>query len=86
MKKLVYKSLYNILLQSSNRFNNNLLTKCKIFLGTSLLIITTNSCDDPDDPQVMCYDPMPPEKTEEIQSPSPSSPTEKQVNFTNIQK
>ena len=83
MKKIAYKGLYNILLTLSNRFNSRFLTKCKLFLGTALLLITTNSCDDPEDPVIMCYDPAPPEETEETELSSPPAPDENQIHFTN---
>ncbi len=85
MKKLIYKGLYQMLLTLSNQFSNRFLTKCKIFLGTSLLVITS-SCDKggDDEPELMCYDPMPPQKTEEIEFQVPSPPAEDQINFTDI--
>ncbi|MDR2913308.1 MAG: hypothetical protein LBV74_00485 [Tannerella sp.] len=63
MKKVIYKGLYQIFLILSNQFNIRFLTKCKIFLGTSLLVITS-SCDGDDGIKVMCYDPVVPPETE----------------------
>lgn len=86
MKKVIYKGLYNILLTLSNHFNNRFLTRCKLFLGTTLLLLTANSCDDPEEPQVMCYDPAPPEVPVETQPSLPPSPEENQADFMKIQK
>lgn len=65
MKRIIYKGLYNMSLTLSNRFNNRLLVKCKLFLGTALLLLTTNSCNEPDDSEIMCYDPAPVDTTEQ---------------------
>lgn len=83
MKRIIYKGLYNIFLTLSNRFNNCFLTKCKLFLGTSLLLLTTNSCNEPDEPEIMCYDAGPPEATEQTTASTPSSSTEKEIDFMN---
>ena len=41
MKKVVYKGLYRILFYLSNYFDNRYLKKYKIWLGTSLLVLTS---------------------------------------------
>ena len=61
MKTFIYKGLYAVLLKLSNHFNSRLLSKWKILLGTTLLIILSaclrggereKEIDNP-----TCYDP-----------------------------
>ena len=58
MKKVLYQSLYRVLLFLSNHLNSKLIIKYKVLLGTSLLVFF-NSCSKKDKPQIMCYDPSP---------------------------
>jgi hypothetical protein len=67
MRKVLYKSLYSILLTLTNLFRSRLLSKYKIFLGTALLIIMS-SCSKkekeeeiPDGPT--CYLPAEPQES-----------------------
>lgn len=56
MKKTILRGLYNTCLSLSNYFDNKLLTKCKVFLGTSLLVLMGSCSDDPkEEPEVTCY-------------------------------
>ena len=75
MKKTVYKGLYAVLLRLTNSFNNRLLSRYKIFLGTTLLLLMSNSCKKDNEPEIMCYD-MPPScyiapPPEEVMQPRP---------------
>jgi len=74
MKRIVYRCLYRLMLFLSNYFDNRYLTKYKILLGTSLLMLTAcqlvkkndrnegfvSSGSKNDIPFVMCYDPVVP--------------------------
>lgn len=74
MKKSVYHSLYQVFLSLSNHFNNRFFVKCKILLGTTLIVLTSScSKDEDDEPELMCYDPAPPKETVEINPLPPSS-------------
>ena len=48
MKKLIYKSLYEVISLILSRFNIRLLTKFKLYLGIALLVIVS-SCSKKDD-------------------------------------
>ena len=76
MKKIVYKGLYAIVLNLTNRFNIRLLSVLKIFLGTTLLVLMS-SClkqEKEEEPEILCYDPASQEivKPEAAQSASTS--------------
>jgi hypothetical protein len=75
MKKVLYKSLYAFLLTLTNRFNSRLLSKFKIFLGVSLLILTSSCNKEKEkDPEIMCYMPAePPQESMVIESGRTSS-------------
>jgi hypothetical protein len=71
MKKIVYKGLYAIVLNLTNRFNIRLLSVLKIFLGTTLLVLMS-SCmkkEKEEEPGPTCYLPPPPQ---EIVKPEPA--------------
>ena len=64
MKKIIFKGLYTIVLNLSNRFNIRLLSGLKIFLGTTLLVLMS-SClkqEKEEEPEVTCYLPPPPKE------------------------
>ena len=93
MKKLIFKGLYTIVLNLSNRFNIRLLSGLKIFLGTSLLVLMS-SCQKPEKeevPEVTCYDPiMPTEATcyivapsQETIDPEPTQPASTTIDLNN---
>lgn len=78
MKKKIIESLYRIISFLSDSFGVQFLTKYKVLLGTSLLILTSCqlvkkndrnngfvSSDSDDYPIVMCYDPVAPEPPED---------------------
>lgn len=57
MKKIILQKLYNVSLSLSYYFDNKWLVKCKIFLGTSLLMLI-NSCGadlKTEEPEIACY-------------------------------
>lgn len=57
MKKIILQKLYNICLSLSYHFDNKLLAKCTIFLGTSLLMLISscNADSKTEEPEVTCY-------------------------------
>jgi hypothetical protein len=63
MKKVVYHFFYATLLRLSNHFNNRLITKCKFFFGMALLVIASSCNEKEEEPEIMCYDVLPPEAT-----------------------
>ena len=67
MKKTIYQRLYHILSYLSNRFNNRYLTKYKVLLGTSLLVLMNLSTGCKRNARVSCYEVPPmPEDTIEV--------------------
>ena len=73
MKRIIYQRIYQILLPLSNRFNNRLLIKFKLFLGASLIVLTGSCSKDDGGTEIMCYDPAPPRDSLEMQSTHSSS-------------
>lgn len=76
MKKVIYQSLYRIFLPLSNHFNNRFFVKCKVLLGTALIVLTSSCSKDDDEPEIMCYDPAPPKETAEVRPVTPPSSEE----------
>lgn len=73
MKKAACQKIYDFLTLLSNNFNSKFLTKCKVLLGISLIVMT-GSCNDPDEQEIMCYDPMPEPEEKIIGIPPQSTP------------
>ncbi len=67
MKKKVFHGLYDICLSLSNHFNNKLLTRCKIFIGISLLVLMGSCSGDPEEEVVTCYLTVGPDEEEIIE-------------------
>jgi hypothetical protein len=62
MKKIIYKGLYDLLVRLSNRFNSQLLSKCKILLGIALLVVMSGcnkekeeNREPEEEPEIWCY-------------------------------
>jgi len=72
MKRTISKSLYRILLLLSNRINNQLLVKLKLLLGVYLIMLTGSCSNHDDEPEIMCYDPVVPRDSLEMQSTYPT--------------
>ena len=83
MKKLIFKGLYTIVLNLSNRFNIRLLSGLKIFLGTTLLVLMS-SClkqEKEEEPEVSCYFPV--GSPQEIVNSEPAQPASASIDLDN---
>lgn len=72
MKKFFYQKIYDALSLLSNRFSSKFLTRYKLLLGMSLLVLSGCS-KEPEEPEVTCYIVAPPEETEEVRVLSPDA-------------
>lgn len=71
MKRITYQCFYKFLSFLSNYFDNRHLTKYKILLGTSLLVLINVTPGCKRHVQVTCYEPSVPDDTIEVQRTQP---------------